>query len=105
MADLIEVISGSGQEVGRGEELAPFTVRLVSEEDGSPVGGAVVSYFVDDVQGTGTDFRGGSPVMVTSSANGIATTDVPLIAGDSAGRVDVKAIAESARCTLTLHVR
>ncbi|WP_151483942.1 hypothetical protein [Streptomyces albicerus] len=105
MAGTMEALSGDGQEVGRGEEFAPLVVRLVSEEDGSPVGGAVVSYFVDDAEGTGTDFHGGSPVRVTSAVDGTAATDVPLIAGDSAGRVTVRALADSARCALTLHVR
>ncbi|GGX69167.1 hypothetical protein [Streptomyces minutiscleroticus] len=105
MTYTMEALSGNGQGVERGERFAPLVVRLVSEEDGNPVGGAVVSYFVDDSQGTGTDFHGGSPVRVTSTIDGTATTDVPLVAGDSAGQVTIRVTADSANCTLKLTVR
>ncbi|MEU0215143.1 hypothetical protein ABZ281_08470 [Streptomyces sp. NPDC006265] len=72
--------------------------------DGEPVGGRMVSFFVDDPEGTGTDFHGGSPVRVTTVLDGTGTTDVPLIAGDSPGNVEVKVMVEGAHALFSLHV-
>ncbi|MFF5045011.1 hypothetical protein [Streptomyces nigra] len=72
--------------------------------DGAPAGGRMVSFFVDDPEGTGTDFHGGSPVRVTTASDGTGTTDVPLLAGDFQGGVEVKVIAEGAHASFSLQV-
>ncbi|WP_338899624.1 hypothetical protein WBG99_31660 [Streptomyces sp. TG1A-60] len=64
----------------------------------------MVSFFVNDPEGTGTDFRGGSPVRITTSSDGTGTTDVPLIAGESPGTVQVKVIAADTSTAFSLEV-
>ncbi|MFC8521008.1 hypothetical protein [Streptomyces sp. NPDC057257] len=103
MVDTLETLSGNGQAVEPGEPFAPLAVQVL--EQGSPVGGAVVSYFVQDAQATGTDFHGGSPVRVTTAVDGTAVTDVPLIAGGSPGSVLVEAVADGSRCSFDITVR
>ncbi|MBB1242353.1 hypothetical protein GL263_01995 [Streptomyces durbertensis] len=102
MADVLRVLTGDGQKVEPGEEFGSLTLR--AESDGGPAGGLVVSFFVDDPSGTGTGFHGGSPVMVTTDVHGAATTDVPLVAGDSGGTVRVLATAGTVTVEYTLEV-
>ncbi|MHC3474866.1 hypothetical protein ACYF6T_40120 [Streptomyces sp. 7R007] len=101
--DELVALSGDGQVVDSGEGFAPLSVQVLAHD--SPVGGTVVSFFVQDRHGTGTDFHGGSPVRVTSAVDGTATTDVPLVAGDTPGKVTVEAMADGARCAFTVTVR
>ncbi|MGC9540521.1 hypothetical protein [Streptomyces sp. UG1] len=100
--DALTVVTGDGQRVERGAEFAPLAVMF--DADGEPVGGRMVSFFVDDPEGTGTDFRGGSPVRVTTASDGTGSTDVPLVAGDAPGTVRVKTIAEGANTSFFLEV-
>ncbi|MBB1258566.1 hypothetical protein [Streptomyces alkaliterrae] len=102
MTDVLRVVTGNGQKVEAGEEFAPLSLR--AETDGGPAGGLVVSFHVDDPSGTGTGFHGGSPVMVTTDVHGGATTDVPLVAGDSGGTVSVLATAGTVTVRYTLEV-
>ncbi|KOT90118.1 hypothetical protein ADK70_17730 [Streptomyces rimosus subsp. pseudoverticillatus] len=64
----------------------------------------MITFFVDDMGSTGTAFHGGTPVMVTTASNGLATTDVALIAGNSPGNVRVRATTNSAATTFSLTV-
>ncbi|MBD0841444.1 MULTISPECIES: hypothetical protein [unclassified Streptomyces] len=96
-------VTGHEQHVGPRTEFAPLSVMALAGD--GPAGGRMVSFFVDDPEGTGTDFRGGSPVRVTTASDGTGTTDVPLVAGDLPGAVEVKAIAEEgAHASFALHV-
>ncbi|MFR9794581.1 hypothetical protein ACL02U_01520 [Streptomyces sp. MS06] len=103
MVSALTPVSGAGQRVERGETFASLSVRATGE-DGQPAGGAVVSFYVDDSQGTGTAFHGGSPVMVTTNENGVGSTDVPLEAGDSAGTVRIRVLAGAAQTAFTVDV-
>ncbi|MFE7900617.1 hypothetical protein ACFU3E_24515 [Streptomyces sp. NPDC057424] len=98
----LTLVTGDGQRVEPETEFAPLAVMAAA--DGEPVGGRMVSFFVDDPEGTGTDFHGGSPVRVTTASDGTGTTDVPLIAGDSPGDVEVKVLVEGAHALFSLHV-
>ncbi|MBX9394439.1 hypothetical protein K4749_12720 [Streptomyces sp. TRM72054] len=102
MLDALTRIAGDSQRVERGKEFAPLTVLAAA--NGEPAGGRMVSFFVDDPEGTGTDFRGGSPVRVTTASDGTGTTDVPLIAGDAPGAVQIKVIADGASSAFSLEV-
>ncbi|WP_328349370.1 hypothetical protein OG800_01630 [Streptomyces sp. NBC_00445] len=100
--DALTLIAGDGQHVERGREFAPLAVLALT--DGEPAGGRMVSFFVNDPEGTGTDFRGGSPVRVTTASDGTGTTDVPLIAGASPGTVRVKVMADGTDAAFSLEV-
>ncbi|MBV7697834.1 hypothetical protein [Streptomyces sp. TRM70350] len=102
MLDALTLIAGDGQRVEQRKDFAPLVVLAAA--DGEPVGGRMVSFFVDDPEGTGTDFRGGSPVRVTTASDGTGTTDVPLIAGDAPGAVQIKVIADGASSAFSLEV-
>ncbi|WP_328773622.1 hypothetical protein [Streptomyces sp. NBC_00286] len=102
MPDTLTLIAGDRQRVERGKEFAPLAVLVAS--DGEPAGGRMVSFFVDDPEGTGTDFRGGSPVRVTTASDGTGTTDVPLIAGDSPGVVQINVIADGVNSAFSVVV-
>lgn len=100
--DELMVISGDGQQVEQGQEFSSLSV--MARSDGAAAGGRMVSFFVDDQEGTGTDFHGGSPVRVTTASDGVGTTDVPLIAGGSPGAVQIKVLADGASTTLSVEV-
>ncbi|GHH57414.1 hypothetical protein GCM10018773_64720 [Streptomyces candidus] len=100
--DSLTLITGEGQQVGKGEEFAPLAV--MARAGGEPAGGQMVSFYVDDPQGTGTDFQGGSPVMITTSSNGTGSTDVALVAGASPGTVQIKVIADGAHTDFPLEI-
>ncbi|MER5217941.1 hypothetical protein ABT063_47460 [Streptomyces sp. NPDC002838] len=102
MLDALTLITGDRQHVECGQEFAPLAVLATA--DGEPVGGRMVSFFTDDPEGTGTDFRGGSPVRVTTASDGTGTTDVPLIAGDSPGAVQIKVIADGVNSAFSVEV-
>jgi len=100
--DSLTTITGDGQRVARQDRFAPLSV--MARTGGEPDGGQMVSFFVDDPDGTGTDFHGGSPVRITTASDGTGTTDVPLLAGDSPGTVRVKVVAEGANAAFSLEV-
>ncbi|MFJ4790776.1 hypothetical protein [Streptomyces sp. NPDC088794] len=95
-------MTGDGQHIETGTEFAPLAIMALT--GGEPAGGQMVSFFVDDPEGTGTDFHGGSPVRITTASDGTGTTDVPLLAGEAPGIVEVKVIAEGARTSFSLTV-
>ncbi|MFH9071988.1 hypothetical protein [Streptomyces alboflavus] len=97
------VISGDGQRVESGDRFAALTVHALNAED-QPAPGQAVSFYVNDSNGTGTDFHGSSPVIVTTDIDGICSTDVPLSAGQTAGSVEIIASSGRARTTFTLRV-
>ncbi|MFD1661337.1 hypothetical protein ACFSL4_24805 [Streptomyces caeni] len=103
MVSALTPVSGDGQKAERAGRFAPLAVRATGAGD-APAGGQVVSFYVDDAQGTGTDFHGGSPVMVTTDENGIGLTDVPLNAGHSPGTVRIRAMSGAAQATFTVEV-
>ncbi|MFJ9119203.1 hypothetical protein ACIRJO_27070 [Streptomyces sp. NPDC102394] len=100
--DELTPVTGEEQHVEPRAEFAPLTVMALT--GGEPAGGQMVSFFVDDPEGTGTDFHGGSPVRVTTASDGTGTTDVPLLAGEAPGHVEVKVIAEGAHTSFSLIV-
>ncbi|MFG2311538.1 hypothetical protein ACGFS9_23175 [Streptomyces sp. NPDC048566] len=98
----LTLIAGDGQSVTPGAEFSSLSVHAADGAD--PAGGRMVSFFVDDPMGTGTDFHGGSPVRITTASDGTGTTDVPLLAGDAPGAVEVNVLADGGRAVFHLTV-
>ncbi|HEY4412452.1 MAG TPA: hypothetical protein VGN06_05595 [Gaiellaceae bacterium] len=82
----IAVTSGSGQEATVDAQYAQALQARVTDANGGPVQGAVVSFaIVPGPTGANASFLGGGPASAVTDSNGLATAP-PLLAGATPGK-------------------
>ncbi|ANW16937.1 hypothetical protein I3J09_01150 [Streptomyces clavuligerus] len=101
--DAIVLVGGDGQRQHTGGEFGALSVQVT--RGGEAAAGRRVTFEIVDTDGTGTDFAGGSPAVLTSDAYGKATTGPALVAGTRPGMVRVRATAGGSSVTFLLTVR
>ena len=82
----IAALTGSGQQATVGAQYAQALQARVTDANGVPVQGAVVSFsVVAGPTGASASFLGGGPASAVTDSNGLATAP-PLLAGETPGR-------------------
>jgi protocatechuate 3,4-dioxygenase beta subunit len=82
----IAALTGSGQQATVDVQYAQALQARVTDANGSPVQGAVVSFtVVPGATGAGASFLGGGPASAVTDSNGVATAP-PLLAGPTPGK-------------------
>src|SRR5579864_6810548 len=87
----IAALTGSGQQATVGAQYAQALQARVTDANGNPVQGALVTFSVfPGPTGANASFLGGGPASAVTDSNGLATAP-PLLAGATPGRLTVTA--------------